>query len=301
MNRRQFLAGLAASLPLAALGEAASIDLRLGVQLWMLRDELQKDFTGTLKKVAEIGLKRVELVDITVRPAAEIKSALAASRLECVSAHVSLAEFDADIVGILDRARQIGIRTLVVPRPWLPPAQQERMKNGQYRQVMNEEITLDHWKLTASLLNIQGEKLRQAGMQLAFHNHNFEFRKFGDVVPYEMLAAATDPRLVKLQLDVGWLVSAGLDPVTFLKRWPQRFASLHLKDVQAGFTPNVTLDTVPIEIGKGVVKWGEILPLAYQTGIREYYIEQEGPYLRPPLESLRLSYKYLNDLAFRLQ
>jgi sugar phosphate isomerase/epimerase len=302
MDRRQFLVSAAvAASPLAGRADINSIDLRLGVQLWMLRDELTRDFTGCLKRVAEIGFKRVELYDLPRRSAAELRGALAASKLECLSAHVTLPELEADFPGILDRARQIGIRTLVVPSPWLSPVQQEKLKAGDFRQVMTEELTPDNWKITANLLNVHGEKLRQVEMQLAYHNHNFDFRKFGGVTGYDIMLAIADPKLVRLQLDCGWLASASLDPVAFIKRWGQRIVSLHVKDVQAGFTPNVKLETVPIEIGKGVLKWEEILPAAYQAGIQEFYLEQEGPYLRPPLDSLKISYQYLTNLAWQLQ
>jgi sugar phosphate isomerase/epimerase len=162
-------------------------------------------------------------------------------------------------------------------------------------------MTLDHWKMTAQLLNSYAERLNAEGLALAYHNHNIDFKRFGDQVPYDGLVAATDAQRVRLELDCGWVASAGLDPVTYLRRWPARYMGLHVKDVKAGFVPNTAMSTDPIEVGRGVMDWPAILQAACDAGVKEYYIEQEPPFVRPPLESVRISVDYVLQVARGLQ
>lgn len=275
----------------------AAPDLKLGVQLWTVKDELQRDFAGTLRRIAGIGLRRVELYELGGRPAAEIRAGIDAAGLECLSAHVRFWELDADFSGHVERAHQIGLATLVVPVPWMPPAALARALGGDMLRVLAEETTAANWKRTAELLNSYGKRLREAGLALAYHNHNIDFRRFGGDTAYERLVATTDPRYVQLEMDCGWVASAGRNPVEYLNRWPHRFMGLHVKDVKAGFIPNVAMRTEPTEVGSGVMDWPSILQAAYTAGVREYYIEQEGPFIRPPLESVKISFDYVAKLA----
>lgn len=97
------------------------------------------------------------------------------------------------------------------------------------------------------------------------------------------------------------LQAAGLDPVIYLERWPHRYMALHVKDVKAGFVPNVAMQTAPTEVGSGVMNWRAILQAAYTAGVREYYIEQEGPFVRPPPESVKISVDYVRSAAHQLK
>jgi len=302
LSRRDLLkiagAGFTLGLPPSSLEALpTTADLKLGVQLWTVKDELQRDFAGTLRQIARIGLRRVELYELGGRPAAQIRAAIEAAGLECLSAHVRFWELDADFSGNVERAREIGLATLVVPVPWMPPAALKRALGGDMLRVLAEETTAETWKRTAELLNAYGKRLREAGLALAYHNHNIDFRRFGGKTAYEMLVATTDPRYVRLEMDCGWVASAGRNPVDYLNRWPRRFMGLHVKDVRAGFTPNVAMRTEPTEVGSGVMDWPAILQAAYSAGVREYYIEQEGPFIRPPLESVKISFDYLAQLG----
>ena len=307
LTRRGLLKATGAALAMNVLNSAlraapaAGVDLKLGVQLWTVKDELQRDYAGTLRVLAHMGLRRVELYELGGPPAAQTKRALQAAGLECISAHVRLWELEADLHDKIECAHEIGIRTLVVPVPWMPPDSLRRALGGDMLRVLAEETTLDNWKRTAELLNSYGERLQKAGLALAYHNHNIDFRRFGDHVAYELLVAATDASYVRLELDCGWVASAGLDPAIFLERWPQRYMALHVKDVKAGFVPNVAMQTAPTEVGSGVMNWPAILQAAYTAGVREYYIEQEGPFVRPPLESVKISVDYASSAAHQLK
>jgi len=307
LTRRGLLKATGAALAMNVLNSAlraapaAGVDLKLGVQLWTVKDELQRDYAGTLRVLAHMGLRRVELYELGGPPAAQTKRALQAAGLECISAHVRLWELEADLHDKIECAHEIGIRTLVVPVPWMPPDSLRRALGGDMLRVLAEETTLDNWKRTAELLNSYGEQLQKAGLALAYHNHNIDFRRFGDHVAYELLVAATDASYVRLELDCGWVASAGLDPAIYLERWPHRYMALHVKDVNAGFVPNVAMQTMPTEVGSGVMNWPAILQAAYTAGVREYYIEQEGPFVRPPLESVKISVDYVSSAAHQLK
>ena len=206
-------------------------------------------------------------------------------------------ELDADLPTQIRLAHEIGVRNLIVPLPWMPPDALARALNGQMLRVLSQEMSLDHWKRTAELLNTYGERLHEAGLSLAYHNHNIDFKKFDGISAYEMLVTATDPRFVRLELDCGWAASAGLDCTALLKRWPQRYMGIHLKDVGTGLVPNVAMATDSTEVGSGRLDWPAILQAAWAAGVREYYIEQEAPYIRPPLESLKISFDYLTKIT----
>jgi sugar phosphate isomerase/epimerase len=301
LSRRDLMkaagAGLALGLPLSTLAAQRSVaDLKLGVQLWTLKDDIRRDFAGTLRRIAKIGLRRVELFELGGRPADETRAGIEAAGLECISAHARLWELDEDLPGHIERAHRIGVGTLVVPVPWMPPDALKRALAGDMLRVLSEETTLDNWRRTADLLNSYGERLHGTGLSLAYHNHNIDFRRFGGDAAYEVLVASTDPRYVQLELDCGWVASAGLDPVVYLKKWPERFMGLHVKDVKAGFVPNLAMQTEPTEVGRGVMNWPMILQAAYTAGVRQYYIEQEGPFILPPLESVKISFDYLAGL-----
>jgi sugar phosphate isomerase/epimerase len=307
LTRRRLLQAAGATLAINAFNSGlqaappGGVDLKLGVQLWTVKDELQRDYAGTLWQLAHMGLRRVELYELGGPTAGHTKRAIQAAGLECISAHVRLWELEADLHDKIERAHEIGIRTLVVPVPWMPPDSLRRALGGDMLRVLAEETTLDNWKRTAELLNSYGEQLQNAGLALAYHNHNIDFSRFGDHVAYDVLVASTDAAYVRLELDCGWVASAGLDPVIYLERWPYRYMGLHVKDVKAGFVPNVAMQTTPTEVGSGVMNWPAILQAAYTAGVREYYIEQEGPFVRPPLESVKISVDYVSSAAHRLK
>lgn len=282
----------------APRGPAADLGaLPLGVQLWTVKDDLQADYEGTLRRLAAIGLRQVELYELGGRPAARTRAGIEAAGLECRSAHVRLWDLDADLGGRIELAHALGLRTLVVPVPWLAPAALRRAQAGDMLRVLAEETTLETWKETAERLNRYGERLHRSGLALAYHNHNIDFKRVGRGTAYELLVASTEPRYVRLELDCGWVASAGRDPVDCLRRWPDRYMALHVKDVAAGFVPNVAMQTAPTEVGRGVMDWPAILAAAATAGVREYYIEQEPPFARPPLESVRMSFDYLRSIT----
>jgi sugar phosphate isomerase/epimerase len=140
--------------------------------------------------------------------------------------------------------------------------------------------------------------LKSEGLRVAYHNHNVELSpgpegKSG----LEILLQNTDRDLVSFEMDAGWVAAAGLDPVEVLRRHPGRFELMHVKDIKATTKPNFALQQDPAEVGSGSMNWPRILPAAYAAGVRRFFVEQEPPFTRERLESIGISFSYLNGLA----
>jgi sugar phosphate isomerase/epimerase len=158
-------------------------------------------------------------------------------------------------------------------------------------------MTLDDWKTTADLLNSAGATLKKAGLALGYHNHNVEFAPVGGTTGMDYLLGNTDPALVHFEMDAGWVVAAGADPFALLKAHPRRFRQMHVKDVKATTKPNFAFEQDPAEVGSGVIDWKRLLPASYTAGIRDFFVEQEAPFAMPRLDSVKVSFDYLNALG----
>jgi sugar phosphate isomerase/epimerase len=284
-NRRQFLRqatrGLAGA---AALGRgsvfANPLGLPIGLQLYTVRNELEKDFAGTIKKVAAIGYKEVELYGFLKKPAAEIRRVISDNGLVCPAAHYDLS-LEPRVAQEIDYAKELGLKYMVVA--WLTPEQRR---------------SLDDYKRHAEFFNRAAEQTRKAGIQFGYHNHNFEFKTFGGVVAFDELLRLTDPQLVKIELDCFWMTWAGRDPVEYLKRDPGRYPMLHIKDRKPGYGLSTDVDDKPgpfTEVGRGTIDWKRIFAAASDR-VKHYFVEQDfcdGS----PFESARISYEYLKNLA----
>jgi sugar phosphate isomerase/epimerase len=196
---------------------------------------------------------------------------------------------------------------MVVTVPWV--ADPSRFKSNAtgdqtaFFLAILQRLTLDDWKWNAEQFNKVGEQIRKAGLQLGYHNHNFEFRSYGSTTGYDEFIRLTDPDLVKLELDCGWMTVAGLDPVAYLTKYPERYRLLHIKDFRKGFTPTTKLGDqgqnapVPTELGRGAIDYRRILDAASKGQIRALFVEQEPPFTEmPALEAIKLDYDYLKKL-----
>ncbi|HEX2818447.1 MAG TPA: sugar phosphate isomerase/epimerase, partial [Phenylobacterium sp.] len=130
-----------------------------------------------------------------------------------------------------------------------------------------------------------------------YHNHNIEFAPKGETNGLEILLKYTDPALVPFEMDVGWVVAAGHDPFALLKAHPGRFRQMHVKDVKASTKANFAFQQDPADIGSGIIDWKRLLPAAYAHGVRDFFVEQEAPFDKPRLESVRIDFDYLNALV----
>jgi sugar phosphate isomerase/epimerase len=301
ISRRQFLArgatGVVAAGCLSAGARRASADplgLPIGLQLYTVREQVGKDFDGTLRQVAAIGYQEVELYSFFDRKASEIRHSLDAAGLRCQSAHYPAASLKADLGPKIDYAKELGLKFIVCPFPGAPdpdPAK-PRPKGSSFPGSM----TLDDWKWNADLFNKVGEQVKKAGLQFAYHNHHLEFKSYDGTTAFDVLLGQTDPENVKFELDCGWVKVAGDDPASFIAKHSNRIVLLHVKDVKPGFPPSTSFGPVPFtEVGHGSVDWTKVFEAAKQAGVKRYYVEQDTTE-RPPLEAIKISFAFLHEL-----
>jgi sugar phosphate isomerase/epimerase len=291
LNRRQFLGAgavtAAAACPLlSGRAWASSTQRPVGIQLYTVSASLQRDVSGTLRQIRNIGYTEAETAGLAGLTAVEFRHRLDEADLKCHSAHLQ--------VGLTDREQAFAdASTLgahyVVSSALFPPHSSGLPDADGYRQM-------------ADRVNEMAQQARHAGLQYAYHNHNFEFRKVdGDKTGYDVLLEHTDPAVVDLELDCGWMIAAGYDPVQYLKRYPRRYRMLHIKDFVAGSKISVSLtpDLRPkgTELGRGHIDYRPILNTAAHIGIAYYYVEQEPPFPdMTDLDAARVDFDYLHPL-----
>jgi sugar phosphate isomerase/epimerase len=247
---------------------------RVGLQLYTLRNEMGKDFEGTLDKVSAIGYREVEFAGYFGRTPQQVKAALSHSGLSAPSSHVSLQAMRSDWNKALESAAMIGHHYLVLA--YLLP---------------EERKSLDDYKKLADLMGRAGEDCRRAGLQFAYHNHDFEFQPLEGAVPYDLLLKETDPKLVKLELDLYWIAKAGQEPAKYFAMYPKRFELFHVKDMDKTAKKHFT------EVGRGVIDFKRIFAQSKQSGVKHYFVEQdETP--GSPFDSIKVSYDYLKGMKF---
>ena len=245
---------------------------RIGLQLYTVREHLAKDFDGTLARVAALGYREVEFAGYFGKQPREVRALLGRHGLTAPAAHVGLGTADQWRVA-LEAAHVIGSRYVVVA--WIP-AEARR--------------TLDDYKRFAAAFNRSGEEARTAGMQFGYHNHDFEFTPMQGHLPYDLLLAETDPKLVQLEMDLYWITKGGQDPLTYFARYPGRFPTVHVKDSMG--PPEHRM----VDVGAGTIDWRKIFARHEQAGIRHYFVEHDQP--ADAFASIRASYEYLKQLEF---
>jgi len=286
---------------------ANPLNLQIGLQLYTVGAEMEKDPVGTLKQVAVTGYKHVELSPLSKMSSKDLRKALDDVGLKNPSGHYLLADLMSDLPKKMEAAKELGEEYMVVTVPWVADLSRFKKEAGQgqmefFLAVLNG-LTLDDWKWNAEQFNRIGEQTKKAGLQLAYHNHNFDFKSYGDTIGYDEFLRLTDPNLVKLELDCGWVTVAGRDPIAYLTKYPDRYRLLHIKDFKKGFTPRTSLmdkgpnAPVPTELGRGSIDYSTIFKAAQNAKVQEYFVEQEPPFVdMPALEAIKVDYKYIHDL-----
>jgi sugar phosphate isomerase/epimerase len=291
-SRRDFVKAGATSLVCAsALVESNSMfaairKLPLGLQLYSVRDLLPKDFAGTLKQIGELGFKEVESAGYYNHSAAEVKQALNDAGLKLVSAHFAYGPLSKEFDQIVDFHHQLGVGHIICSSPGHAPDHSSTEKG----------MTLDDWRWNAGEFNKFGEKMAAAGIKFGYHNHIPEFHVTDGVLPYAELMRLTDPAKVTFEMDCGWVIVGGGNPVEMLKKYPKRISMLHVKDFNLA-DKNANGEPKVEELGLGTVDFRPILEAASKTGnIEHIFVEQEA-FNVPPMQSLKIDADFMHKIG----
>jgi len=281
-SRRDFLKTTCAAAVATCFGaprlHAAQLDMPLGVQLYSVRDLLPKDFDGTLHKLSSIGYKVVEAAGYYNKTAAQWKQSMDAAGLRCISSHHALADLKSKFDELLEYAHGIGLEYIICS--WAGIRRDPKKKG---------ELDLDDWRWTADQFNEMGRKIKAAGLTFGYHNHWVEFGTENGTVFYDELLKRTDPQYVVFEMDCGWVVAGGHNPVQYLKANPGRFPLFHVKDLVKG--PDGKYKNVIM--GKGSIDYKPIFKAG--TGVKQYFIEQEE-YTFNPIEDLKQDAEFMRKL-----
>jgi len=298
ISRRSFLRTATAAAAASSLHHrlwAAGKGDPLGVQLYMVGSELQADVNGTLKKIRAIGYQHVESFSLVGLTAPQFRKALDDADLKCHSSHLM---FTGDDFGpLFAQANALGAK-YAVSSILLPFNEQIQMT-----EIVNKlsQLGLDDFKRMAAKANQIGQKAKEAGLQYAYHNHNFEFKDYGGQTGYDLLLKETDPELVKLELDCGWMTVGGQDPVAYFKKYPKRYRLMHAKDFVALTPTSNTVDPAKrpaiTEVGSGKIAWPPIVAAARAAGVEFYYVDHDPPFAgKTAFEAAKIDYNYLQPI-----
>jgi len=252
---------------------------KIGLELYTVRTALDKDFAGTIARVAKVGYKEVELAQFFAHlpkfnpSPKEARKILDDNGLSAPASHVAYSALSPEnLPKVIEGAKILGHSYIVNP--------------SIDRAVLKQP---DGWKRAAEAFNRAGEQTKKAGIQLGYHNHVEEFKPLPDgKLPYDVLLAEADPKLLKMEMDLGWAHEAGVDPLAYFKKYPGRFPLVHVKD----FDKNRTM----VDVGKGEIDWKAIFAKSDLAGIKHYFVEFDDP--ADPFESIQASYEYLEKLRF---
>ena len=298
ISRRNFLAtGTMGAMAMASspmLNAATGNGSRqIGVQLYVLRALLAKDFDGTLAQVAAVGIKGVEFAGFYSRTAKQVRGSLANAGLTASGAHCLQAGMsDDEISRTMDFCHEVGMPYMIAAVPSIKPAGPGKTSSGN----PFDHVELEDFRWSAERFNTIGARVRDAGMRFAYHNHNIEARKYGDTVAFDEIIRLTDPAVVGLEFDTGNFIAGGGDPYPYLEKYPNRFELAHVKEWAAGFTPTLTSNFPKYApFGQGRTDWKKHLDALGKAGVKEIFIEQDGTAAGDELEAVRQAYQFLRS------
>jgi sugar phosphate isomerase/epimerase len=267
LSRREFLGKSAIGLGSAVLASQFPLNLNAGIspvvakmpvgfQVWTIREALQKDFPGTLKKMADLGFQSVEMCSppgygfepLMKLTAKEMKKIINDAGLICPGSHYGMKEFRENLDERIAFALESG---------------QTQMILSSFG--MSKNATLDDWKKAAEELNIMGKKAKSAGIQMGFHNHNNEFQKIDDKLIYDVLMSQFDPEYIKMQFQVA-VITIGYKAADYFRKYPGRFISAHLAD----FAEDKKTE---VPVGQGIVEWKELFASLATGGVQNTFVE----------------------------
>ncbi len=278
ISRRTFIAG---AVPLAAMARKPRVSL--GLEIYSLREQAEKDLAGALALIRRLGIREVEVSGLYGHTPREFRSMLDAHGIQATSMMAEYDRLSQDVDAVAADAHALGAEYVVCST--LP----HRRKYFSFEDCADAAPRLNQW----------GERLARSGLHCCYHTHGTEFQKFEDGTVFDVLAKRTDPRYANFEMDIFWIVYGYQDPVTMLHRYPGRFPLMHVKDIRKG-TPLGGIpadvreeDSVPL--GEGIVDIPAALRAAKDTGVRHFYIEDEAV---DAAAQLPRSLRYLDSLRF---
>lgn len=302
LSRRSALALFGGGALALAGGRVASAEARdrgrpilgtwpVGVQLWSVNAELHQDVPGTLKRLKAMGYDVVETAGLANLTAPAFRKHLDDAGLVCPSAHVAMGDLLTRLDQKIDEAQALGCQYLVCASP-KPPA--SFTMSGDWVASMKRAMTVDAWKANADDLARIAPQVTKAGLKFAYHNHFMEFADHDGVRGYDLITRAADPAHLRLEVDLGWVLVGGGDPLQVLTEHADRIDMLHVKDFVRD--PSEKLGWRSVDVGQGLIDWRPVLTAARKQGVKFLFVEQEAPYVKPVFESLAAARTFLTGL-----
>jgi sugar phosphate isomerase/epimerase len=281
-SRRNFLRSLPLVSGTLAFGMASACSTaakkqenQIGIQLWTLRDDVNKNLNGTLESLAQMGYNSIEAFGFDGmfygQKPRDFSNYCAGLGLKLHSTHTGITAENAD--DYAEKAAEAGLSYLILPSMMGRP-----------------ESSLDDFRRVADEMNVIGESCKKNGIQFGYHNHDFEFRPMEDELPYDILLRETDPELVSFQLDIYWMVKAGKDPLKYFEAHSGRFKTWHIKDKAN--------DGQSCIIGNGIIDFKELLKLRKTAGLEYIFVEQEQYSEGTPIYCAEQSLNYIRNHFF---
>lgn len=289
-NRRKFLvqgAGLLSGLALSSFAQSPLINAysdneadaikAFGLQLWSVKDDMAKDPKSTLKQLASYGYKQIESFEgkegmYWGMGAKGFKQYINSLGMKLVSSHCDISK---NFEQKANEAATIGVKYLICP--WKGP-----------------QKSLDDFKKFADEFNACGEICRKAGIRFAYHNHDYSFKELEGKLPQDLMMENTDAATVDYEMDMYWVVTAGQDPIAWLKKYPNRFRACHIKDR----TRNVAVDEKDAScvLGQGSIDYGKVLKAAKKQGMKFFIVEQEKFDGTTPMQAIKANAAFMKKL-----
>jgi len=278
ITRRTWIASAAAFAARPLFGRVGDT---VGLEIYSLREEMKKSIPKTLATIRSLGFQDVEVPGLYGMTAAAFRTELDRAGLRCSAMVVPWDRFGSDLSGGLADAGALGAKYVICP--WIP------------HDKVFTQLDLER---ASDAFNAWGKQCAARGFVFCYHPHGYEFGYVGNRTMFDWLAASTDSKTVKFELDIFWVVRGGEKPVELLKDHEGRFPLVHLKDLKKG-TPTGDLtgsapDETSVALGKGMIDIPAILKASAEEGVAHYYIEDESP---DAIRQLPESLAYLRSLG----
>lgn len=269
---------------LLAVAPAFAADNPLGLQLWSLRNQLTASLPAGMAEVKSLGFTMVESAGTYGHTPKEVRDLADANGLKIVGAHIPYERFLKDVPGVIAEAKALGASYVVVA--WIPHG---------------KGFSVDEARVAVANFNTWGAALKEAGLGFGFHTHGYEFAPLADgSSAFDVMMNETKPDLVFCEMDVFWVVQAGLDPVALLQKYPGRFKAFHIKDMKKGAPTHLYEGHAPasdnVIVGQGVMDWPGIVAQGKKSGVEYYFIEDETS---DPVGNIPPSITYLATLGLK--